>query len=89
MLEACFDFIVSVIHSLLIPVSSIAAVLDSLAFLLRVQSNTTTSANMAIIIGNTKDMAREEADRYMASLESTITFGASVSLSGTTNVMIV
>jgi hypothetical protein len=46
MLEACFDFSVSVIDSL-IPVSSIFTDSDTLVFLVRVQSNTTTSTNMA------------------------------------------
>ena len=70
MLEACFDFTVSVVDSL-IPVSSMFADSDSLAFLLRVQSNTTTSTNMAI--ARAKDMEREELETYIASLESTIT----------------
>ena len=86
MLEVCFDFTLSVTNSLIL-VSSMFADSDSLAFLLCVQSNTTTSTNTTIIIGNTKDMAREEADRYTGSLESTITTGASFFLSVTTPVV--
>ena len=89
MLEACFDFIVSVVNSL-IPVSSMFAVSDVLAFLLRVQSNTTISTNTAI--AKAKNKARDEADMYMAimaNLESTIIFGALVSSSGTTTVVII
>ena len=88
MLEACFDFIVSVVNSLIL-VSSMFADSDSLAFLLHLQCNTTISTNMAI--GKAKDSTREEPETYnmpiMASLESTITTGASFFISVTTPVI--
>ena len=74
MLEACVDFIVSVVNSLIL----MFADSDSLAFLLR----DTTRTNMAIAKAN--DSTREETE--MARLESTITL---FSLSGTTPAVII
>ena len=79
MLEVCFGFTVSVVDSL-IPVSSMLADSDTLAFLLRVRNNTTPSKS----IGEAKDIATEEAERYMASL---ITNDLSFSPSGTTPIV--
>ena len=83
MLETSVDFILSIVISLILMFSDS----DSLVFLLHIQSNTTTSTNMAI--AKTMNKAREEAERYMpimATLESTIT---SFFLSGTTPVVTV
>ena len=86
MLEACFYFIVSVVNSLT-PISSMFPDSNSLAFLLRVQSNTTTSTNNTAIITKAINKAREEADRLMAKvyIESTIT---SLFLSGTSPIIV-